>query len=74
MLLDPSPLSQTVTPSRTPFERGVLYGRPPGADSALLPVRSGSIPGKDKILFTNHKATTVSFCLRYRTAAENSLF
>src|SRR6218665_713623 len=31
MLLDPSPLSQTVTPSRTPsptLERDVLYGRP----------------------------------------------
>ena len=30
MLLTPSPLSQTVTPSRThsPFERDVLYGRP----------------------------------------------
>ena len=31
MLLTPSPLSQTVTLSRTPspFERDVLYGRPP---------------------------------------------
>ena len=30
MLFTPSPLSQTVTPSRTPFplERDVLYGRP----------------------------------------------
>ena len=30
MLLDPLPLSQTVTPSRTPtpLERDVLYGRP----------------------------------------------
>jgi len=30
MLLDPFPLSQTVTPSRTPstLERDVLYGRP----------------------------------------------
>src|SRR6218665_3312702 len=30
LALDPSPLSQTVTPSRTPspFERDVLYGRP----------------------------------------------
>jgi len=29
--LDPLPLSQTVTPSRTPspLERDVLYGRPP---------------------------------------------
>jgi len=26
--LDPLPLSQTVTPSRTPLERDVLYGRP----------------------------------------------
>ena len=28
MLLTPLPLSQTVTPSRTPLERDVLYGRP----------------------------------------------
>src|SRR6218665_1501640 len=28
MLLIPLPLSQTVTPSRTPLERDVLYGRP----------------------------------------------
>ena len=30
MLFTPHPLSQTVTPSRTPspLERGVLYGRP----------------------------------------------
>jgi len=26
--LGPLPLSQTVTPSRTPLERDVLYGRP----------------------------------------------
>src|SRR6218665_369814 len=28
MILDPLPLSQTVTPSWTPLERDVLYGRP----------------------------------------------
>jgi len=31
MLLNPYPLSQTVTPSRTSLERDVLYGRPPTA-------------------------------------------
>ena len=40
MLLNPLPLSQTVTSSRTPLERDVLYGRAPKALKALTPCQN----------------------------------
>jgi len=35
MRLTPLPLSQTVTPTRTPLERDVLYGRPQRSSEIL---------------------------------------
>ena len=36
MPFTPFPLSQTVTPSRTPLERDVIYGRPHASDADFL--------------------------------------
>jgi len=45
--LDPLPLSQTVTPSRTPslLERDVLYGRPLGYARAEISIQISALAG-----------------------------
>jgi|SRR6218665_2348539 len=58
MLLDlPLPLSQTVTPSRTPspFERDVLYGQPLTSDhKAIIALSGGNIASLNKTRRRSH--------------------